>query len=52
MQTRTKKSASINSVIVLDDNKKYLVVNCRKLIPWLGELDGYLLELKEIKDNE
>lgn len=52
MQARTKEYASKDSVIVLDDNKKYLVLNCRKLIPWLGELDGYLLELKEIKDNE
>ena len=52
MQVRTKQKASKNSVIVLDDNKKYLVLDCRKMIEFLGELKGYLLTLEEIKDNE
>lgn len=51
MQARTKDKASKNSVIVLDDNKKYLVLDCRKLVKWLGEPKGYLLDLKEIKDE-
>jgi hypothetical protein len=49
MEIRTLKEAKKHDVIILDDNKKYLVLNCRKLIPFLGEQKGYLLTLEEIK---
>jgi hypothetical protein len=52
MLIRSKQKANINDVIVLNDNKKYRVINCRKLIPFLGEPTGYLLLIQEIKDND
>lgn len=49
MQIRSKIASKKGNIIVLDDKKKYLVIDCRRLIPWLGELKGYLLTLKEVK---
>ena len=51
MQIRSKIASKKGNVIVLDDKKKYLVIDCRRLIPWLGELKGYLLTLKEVKNE-
>jgi hypothetical protein len=50
MQIRSKQSANKYDVIVLDDNKKYLVKECRKLVPHLGEPKGFLLTLEEINE--
>lgn len=51
MKVRTLKSAKKGTVIVLDDNKKYLVKDCRKFLHYLGEPKGYLLTLEEIKND-
>ena len=50
MEIRVLKKAEVNSVIVLDDNKKYLVKSCRKLVPCLGEPKGFLLTVEEVND--
>lgn len=45
----SENSLALNTRVELD-KKVYIVISCRKLIPFLGEPEGFLLELKE--ENE
>ena len=50
MEIRSKQKANKGEVIVLDDNKKYLVLDCRSLIKYLGEPEGYLITLEKLDE--
>lgn len=44
----SENSLTLNTRVELD-KKIYVVISCRKLVPFLGEPEGFLLELEEEK---
>jgi len=55
MEVRTKQRLKVGQVVQPESGKgarkKWVVVNVRKLIPYLGEQKGYLVSLKEVGDE-
>ncbi len=49
------KSKIKGDIIIIEENdtkKEYLVIESRKLVPWLDEPKGYFLTLKEVKNEQ
>jgi len=48
---KVKKGQIVSFKKGRDAKKEYEVINVRKLIPFLGEQKGYLVELEEVKSE-